>query len=127
MRLLHDLRVLTRAQRKKLSTSVTPKNGDTTDITAASTDIATDSGSKHGLTYIPSSPPIVETIEEDDSSVDSPSMPDLGVHHPSSDSDSGESDSSSCTPYVFLQARLKPFPRLRNDTPSNVSLPTLAH
>ena len=98
VRLLHDLRVLTRAQCKKLSVSVTPKNGDTTDATAASTDLTMDSGSNYDSTHVPSSAPIVEIIEENDSSIDPPSMPDLRVHHPSSDSDSDENEPSSCTP-----------------------------
>ena len=76
---LHDLRVLTRAQRKKLSVSVTPKNGDATDATVASVDLTTDSGSNYDSTHVSSSAPTVETIEEDDSSIDPPSMPDLSV------------------------------------------------
>ena len=96
MQAFHDIQVLTRAQRKKLSVSATSKDDVTADTTAASTNNATHSESKHDLTSIPSSAPTVETVEEDDSSIDPPSLPDLSVHHPSSDSDSG--DDSSHTP-----------------------------
>ena len=95
---LLDLRVLTRAQRKKLSASVTSENGNVTDTTAACTDVTTDPGSDHDPVHAPSSAPLVETIEDEDSSIDSPSMPNLRVHHPSSDSDSVNSNSTSHTP-----------------------------
>ena len=83
MHSLHDLRVLTRAQRRKLSTS-------------AGTDTPTDPGSDHDPKRTPSPAP---TVEEDDSSMDPPSLPDLSVHHPSSDSDSDD-DSPHTTAHV---------------------------
>ena len=95
---LHDLRVLTRAQRKKLSASVTSENGNVTDTTAACMDVTTDPGSDHDPVHAPSSAPLVETIEDDDSSMDSPNVPDLRVHHPLSDSNSIDSNSTSHTP-----------------------------
>ena len=73
-------------------------SGNTVDTTAASTDITADSRSNHDPACTPSSAPLVETVEDDDSSIDSPSMPNLRVHHPSSDSNSIDSDSSSRTP-----------------------------
>ena len=121
----HDIRVLTCAQRKKLSASATSEDDVTTDTTAASTNNAANSESKHDLTFIPSSAPAVETIEEDDSSIDPPSMPDLRVHHPSSDSDSDKN--SSHTPVHVPPSASQAFPRLRNNTPLNISLLMLAH
>ena len=81
-----------------LSASATPENGNAMDTTAASADVTADLGSDHDPAHTPSSAPLVETVECDDSSIDSPSMPDLRVHHPSSDSNSINSDSSSCAP-----------------------------
>ena len=93
----HDLWVLTCTQRKKLSAQVTPDNGNTADATAASTDVTLDWSSNHDPVNAPSSARLVETVEDDDSSVDSPSMPNLRFHHPSSDSDSDNSETASQT------------------------------
>ena len=95
MRSLCDLQVLTHAQWKKLSAQATPKIGNTTDATAASADVILDPSSNHDPVNAPSSTPLVEAVKDDDSSLDSPSMPDLRVHHPSSYSDSDNSDSAS--------------------------------
>ena len=93
---LHDLRVLTHAQQKKLSVQETPENGNATDATAASTNTTSDSSSDHDPVNASSSAaPFVETVKDDDSSLNSSSMPNLRVHHPSSDSDSDNSDSAS--------------------------------
>ena len=94
---LHDLRVSTRAQRKKLSAQVTPENGNTTDTTAANAVFTLDQGSNDDQVPALSSAPFVESVEDDDSSIGSPSMPDLQVHHPTSDSDSDDNDSTSRT------------------------------
>ena len=112
MRSLHDLRVLTRAQRRKLSIP-------------ASTDIPMDPGSDHDSTHTPSPAPTVETIEEDDSSIDPPSLPDLRVHHSLSDSDSADNSSHDLAhvPRSASQA----FAPSSNDTPLSASLHTLAH
>ena len=83
VRSLHDLQVLTHAQREKLSTSVMPENGNDTDATAASVDVTADSGFDHDPKHAPFSAPLVETVEDDDSSIDSPNVPDLRVHYPS--------------------------------------------
>ena len=57
VRSLHDLRVLTRAQRKKLSAQVTAEIGNTADTTAASTDVTSDPGSAHDpVPALPSAP-----------------------------------------------------------------------
>ena len=93
---LHDLRVLTHAQQKKLSVQETPENGNATDATAASTNTTSDSSSDHDPVNASSSAaPFVETVKDDDSSLNSSSMPNLRVHRPSSDSDSDNSDSAS--------------------------------
>ena len=55
----------------------------------------------------PSPAPTVETVEEDDSSIDPPSLPDLRVHHPSSDSDSD--NDSSHTPAHVPQSAFQAF------------------
>ena len=89
---------MTRAQRKKLSAQVTPENGSATDTTATSTDISSDPSSNHDLVNVPSSAPLVQTVKDGNSFLDSPSMPNLRVHHPSSDSDSDNNNSASRTP-----------------------------
>ena len=72
-----------------------PENGNTMDTTAASTNATSDLSSNCDPVNASSSAPLVETVEDDDSSLNLPSMPDLRVHHPSSDSDSDDSDSAS--------------------------------
>ena len=97
MQSLHDLQVLTRAQCKKLSAQVTPENGNATDTTTATADVTLDQGSNHDPVPTPSSAPLAATVEDDDSLIDSPSMPNLRVHHPTSDSDSDDNYSTSRT------------------------------
>ena len=79
---LHDLKALTCAQRKKLSTQATADNGNPTDTTTTSTDAASDSNNDCNPVNALASTPIVETVQDDDSSLDSPSMPDFRVPQP---------------------------------------------
>ena len=72
-----------------------PETGNATDATAVSTDATSDPSSNHYPVSTPSSIPLVETVADDDSSLEPPSMPNLRVYHPSSDSDSDDSDSAS--------------------------------
>ena len=71
-----------------------PENGNTMDTTAASTNATSDLSSNCGPVNASSSAPLVETVEDDDSCLDSPSMPDLRICHPLSDSDSDHCDSA---------------------------------
>ena len=109
MRSLHDLRVLTRAQRRKLSTP-------------AGSDTPTDPESDHATKRNPSPAPTVEAVEEDDSSIDPPSLPDRSVRHPSSDSDSDD-DPSHAPVHVprsaLLETRYSEQESSGNSTASN--------
>ena len=97
---LHNLKVLIHAQRKKLSMCATPCNGNATDATATSTDATSDLNHDCNPMNAPSSIPLVETVMDDNSSLNSPSVPDLRVPHPLSDANS----------HMFPQMHLKLFP-----------------
>ena len=114
MQSLHNLKVLTCAQRKKLSTQATSDNGNATDTTAASTDATSDFNYDCNPVHAWSSAPLVETVEDDDSCLDSPSMPDLRIYHPLSDSDSDHCDSAfQPSTHVSLNASQAFAPSLR--------------
>ena len=70
MRLLHDLKALTRAQHKKLSAQSTQKNGKTTDVSAMSAAAASDLSPDGVSQGAPNTTPLVETVEEEDFSLD---------------------------------------------------------
>ena len=95
VRSLHNLRSITCAQQQKSSTQATPENGNAADKTTTSTTAASDLGPDCDPVNVPTSTLLAETVEDDDSSLDSPTVPNLRVHHPSSDPEFDDTISAS--------------------------------